>query len=115
MKNIIKAFLIATLLQFTIAANACYSTGDRGGILRKFSYKGWLVKSWEGELALTTGGMQGEIWKFSVSDDDAAKEIQTFMRSKDASKPVTLSYCQVYLTWWMTTTDYHVLALTQAK
>jgi hypothetical protein len=44
-----------------------YSDGDRVGYLQKFSRKGWLCKTYEGELALTTvPGVAPVIWSFSV-------------------------------------------------
>ena len=42
------------ILYTVFAYNWSYSDGDRSGILRKFSRKGWLCKTWEGELAMTT-------------------------------------------------------------
>lgn len=54
-----------------------YSSGDRSGILQKFSHKGWICKSWEGELAMTTvPGVAPTLWEFSVRDGDVAKKIR---------------------------------------
>ena len=53
-----------------------YSDGDRAGVLQKFSRKGWVCKTWEGELALyVVGGVAPEIWNFSVRDEAVAKEL----------------------------------------
>jgi hypothetical protein len=46
-----------------------YSDGDRAGVLQKFSRKGWLCKTYEGELAMTTApGVAPVIWDFSARD-----------------------------------------------
>ena len=46
-----------------------YSDGERAGVLQKFSHKGWLCKTNEGELAMyVVKGLQPQIWDFSVRD-----------------------------------------------
>ena len=72
--------LLAPLLLFVLytvlAYNWSYSAGDRSGILRKFSQKGWMCKTWEGELAMTTvPGVMPEPWAFTVRDDATAKKV----------------------------------------
>jgi hypothetical protein len=53
-----------------------YSEGDRAGVLQKFSKKGWLCKTYEGELALyIVGGVAPQIWYFSTRDEDLAKQL----------------------------------------
>jgi hypothetical protein len=53
-----------------------YSEGDRAGVLQKFSRKGWICKTWEGELALyVVAGVAPEIWTFSVRDAALAEEL----------------------------------------
>lgn len=37
---------------FWLSLNYVYSTGNRAGYLQKFSKKGWLIKTWEGELSM---------------------------------------------------------------
>ena len=57
-----------------------YSEGDRGGVLQKFSSKGWICKTWEGELALyVVPGMAPEIWAFSVRDEALARQLGGFV------------------------------------
>jgi hypothetical protein len=52
-----------------------YSEGERAGILQKFSRKGWICKTWEGELALyVVGGVAPQIWNFSTRDEDVAEK-----------------------------------------
>jgi hypothetical protein len=55
-----------------------YSEGERAGILQKFSRKGWVCKTYEGELALyVVGGVSPQIWYFSVRDPALAKQLFT--------------------------------------
>jgi hypothetical protein len=54
-----------------------YSDGERAGVLQKFSRKGWLCKTYEGELAMTTvPGVAPTIWTFSVQEDDVAAQLR---------------------------------------
>jgi len=53
-----------------------YSEGERAGILQKFSKKGWICKTYEGELALyVVGGVAPQIWYFSTRDDKVAQQL----------------------------------------
>jgi len=64
------------ILYTVFAYNWSYSDGDRSGILRKFSRKGWLCKTWEGELAMTTvPGVMPEPWAFTIRDDSVAAKV----------------------------------------
>jgi len=46
-----------------------YSDGMRAGVLQKFSRRGWLCKTEEGELAqYVVAGVSPQIWQFSVRD-----------------------------------------------
>ena len=54
-----------------------YSDGDRAGVLQKFSKRGWVCKTWEGEIAMyVVGGVAPQIWNFSVRDDAVAAQLQ---------------------------------------
>jgi hypothetical protein len=56
--------------------NWSYSEGERAGVLQKFSRKGWICKTYEGELALyVVGGVSPQIWYFSTRDEELAKEL----------------------------------------
>ena len=73
---------------FTLTYN--YSDGERAGYVQKLSRKGWICKTWEGELALVNlPGAMPEIFHFSVRDDGVAKRIQ-----QSVGKRVALSYEQ---------------------
>lgn len=60
-----------------VALNYAYSEGDRVGYVLKLSQKGWICKTWEGELSMTTvPGVAPERWAFTVRDDEVAKRIR---------------------------------------
>jgi len=73
-----------------IALGYTYSTGERAGYAQKLSRRGWLCKTWEGELAMVNlPGSMPEIFKFSVRNDSIAKVIED-----NLGKRVSLSYQQ---------------------
>jgi hypothetical protein len=67
-----------------------YSEGERAGYVQKFSRKGWLCKTWEGEIAMVT--MPGAIpdkFEFSTRDEAVANQINAM-----AGKRIVLAYAQ---------------------
>jgi len=55
-----------------------YSDGQRAGILQKFSRKGWICKSYEGELAMSiVPGVAPTIWEFSVRDPAVVSRLKS--------------------------------------
>jgi len=65
-----------------------YSSGERAGWVQKFSKKGWICKTWEGELALVTmPGTAQEKFLFTVWDEGVAQQINVAM-----GKRVSLHY-----------------------
>nr|WP_315259131.1 hypothetical protein [uncultured Duganella sp.] len=86
--------LIAALLMmaaYTWAMlSVSYSDGERAGYLQKFSTRGWICKTWEGEILLTSmPGAIPEKFEFSVRDPQVAKEL-----TAATGKRVILSYSQ---------------------
>lgn len=69
--------VVAILAAWTaFSLHWAYSEGDRAGVLQKFSRKGWLCKTYEGELALyVVGGVAPQIWYFSTRDEELAKQL----------------------------------------
>jgi len=82
--------IVVLALWMVIALKYTYSSGERAGYVQKFSKKGWVCKTWEGELAMVNipGAMQ-ERWVFTVRDDSLANLITSSM-----GKQVALSYDQ---------------------
>lgn len=57
-----------------------YSSGERAGWVQKLSHKGWLCKTWEGELALVSmPGAAAEKFLFTVHDEATAEAINQVM------------------------------------
>ena len=83
--------LLALLAGYTwLVLNWSYSTGERAGYVQKFSQKGWLCKTWEGEMAIVAiPGSLPEIFKFTVRDDGVAAIINSHM-----GKRVSIAYEQ---------------------
>ncbi|MCV2358466.1 MULTISPECIES: hypothetical protein [Roseateles] len=92
LKRILLALLLLGLLAFGyfyIALNWSYSSGERAGWIQKLSKKGWICKTWEGELALVSipGSATVEKFQFTAMDDAIAAELTEVM-----GKRVTLHY-----------------------
>ncbi len=82
--------ILVVVIWTTIALGFSYSDGTRTGYNQKLSRKGWLCKTWEGEIALTAQpGVAPEIFRYSVRDDAVARQIQALEGSR-----VTLHYEQ---------------------
>lgn len=95
-----KAIKYALLMMMTAGAlftgyvvfvlNWSYSKGERVGYVQKFSEKGWLCKTWEGELQmLPVPGALPEKFLFSVRDKALITTINSTM-----GKKLSLSYEQ---------------------
>ncbi|GKS60355.1 hypothetical protein YTPLAS18_38820 [Nitrospira sp.] len=68
--------LLSVALYLAVVLNVSYSQGERTGYLQKFSRKGWICRTYEGELAMTTvPGVAPILWVFSVWDENVAKRI----------------------------------------
>ena len=89
---------IGTLLSISVAAAAftsatlhwTYSDGERAGYVQKLTRKGWLCKTWEGELAMVTvPGTAGDKFQFTVRDDAVANRLNV-----TAGERVALHYEQ---------------------
>jgi hypothetical protein len=81
----------AVLAAWTAVAMAfTYSRGERVGFAQKLSEKGWLCRTWEGELTMNAlPGAAPEKFYYTVRDDSLARVIQAF-----DGKRVVLDYEQ---------------------
>jgi hypothetical protein len=76
------------VLYFWAAMSWSYSSGERAGWVQKLSNKGWVCKTWEGELSLVSlPGSTAEKFLFTVHDDEVAKKI-----TQHIGKRVALHY-----------------------
>ena len=112
-KLIIAGILLAPILLFVVytwsALHWSYSEGERAGYVQKFSKKGWVCKTWEGELALVSmPGTVAEKFYFTVSDDLVAENI-----NQSLGKRVALRYQQHkgVPTTCFGETEYYVVAV----
>lgn len=118
--KVIKSFFFVVLaaialfaLYIFIALNWSYSTGERAGFLQKVSNKGWICKTWEGELSLVAmPGAAPEKFLFTVRDEAVAQKI-----TAAAGKRVTLNYEQHkgLPTTCFGDTDYFVTGVTEIE
>jgi len=73
---VLVALVVLVCGYFWAALSWSYSSGERAGWVQKISHKGWLCKTWEGELALVSlPGSAVEKFYFTVNDDEVARQI----------------------------------------
>ena len=85
---LIPAVIVA--LWIWVSLGYTYSSGERAGYVQKISKKGWICKTWEGELAMANlPGSMPQIFAFTVRNDSIAKMIE-----QNAGKQVSLTYDQ---------------------
>jgi hypothetical protein len=62
-----------------------FSSGERAGYVQKLSKKGWVCKTWEGEMALVSmPGTVAEKFPFTVPSDEVARQINDSIGAKVA-------------------------------
>ena len=83
---LVPILIVAIWLILTLGFS--YSRGDRAGYVQKISQKGWICKTWEGELAqVNLPGAMPQIFKFTVRNDSLARVIEN-----NLGKQVSLTY-----------------------
>ena len=112
-KLIIAGILLTPIILFVLytwsALQWSYSEGERAGYVQKFSKKGWICKTWEGELAIVSiPGTMSEKFNFTVRDDGVAERINQAL-----GKRVAISYQQHkgVPTTCFGETEYYVVAV----
>jgi hypothetical protein len=101
-----------------------FSEGTRTGVMQKLSHKGYVIKTWEGELQMrgvitpqdgTPMNMGGNIWPFSVGRGEDAV-IQALQNAEAKGTRVTLHYTQYSRQFgWRGETTYFVTKVTDAQ
>jgi len=95
---------IGGLLYFLAIYYITYSEGYRAGELVKFSHKGVIIKTWEGEIS--QGVSEAQIFKFSVEDNQ--KKVIKLLQDYQG-KHVKLTYKERFGTFsWLGDTKYFV-------
>jgi hypothetical protein len=80
--------LALVAVYFWAALSWSFSSGERAGWVQKLSKKGWICKTWEGELALVSlPGTTPEKFIFTIWNDDVAQQV-----TKAMGKRVALHY-----------------------
>lgn len=70
-------------LYIWVALSFSYSAGERVGYVQKFSRKGWVCKTWEGELAMVNmPGSLAQIFQFTVRDPEVAARLNSTLGKK---------------------------------
>ncbi len=92
--RILAILILLPLILFSIwswvTLTYVYARGDRAGFVQKISRKGWVLKTWEGELAMVNlPGAMPEIFHFTVRDPTVAREVERMI-----GKRSTLTYEQ---------------------
>ena len=107
MKFLVKTIIILFIAIagfFAFVYFVTYSEGVRAGELVKFSKKGVLFKTWEGEIS--QGVSEAQIFKFSV-EDNQTQVIQDL--NKYQGRLVKLSYYERYVSlFWLGDTKYFI-------
>ena len=95
------------------ASEINYSEGNRVGTIHKFSEKGYVFKTHEGQLGLEAGdstAMGRGTWSFSVADKNLTQRVEAAMNSGER---VRVTYEEkVWVPFWVGDTDYLVKDIT---
>ena len=90
MSGLLAVFVVLFAAYTWLMLTWSYSVGERAGYVQKLSKKGWICKTWEGELALVTmPGTVAEKFFFSVRDEGTAGQI-----TRSMGRRVSLDYEQ---------------------
>lgn len=102
--------LVLFIILYFLYTNYTFSEGTRTGYLIKTSRKGYIFKTYEGQLNLggfgtdKSTGLIGNIWNFSIDDVEMYQKIQSFEGEK-----VTVSYKEINNAMpWQGETNYFV-------
>jgi uncharacterized protein YxeA len=102
---LVTTVIVMIALYVAFIYNITYSNGIRSGELIKFSNKGFLVKTWEGEISQGISGAQ--IFSFSVQDnkEEVIQKLQEYQ-----GRYVKLNYVERYGTFfWLGDTKYFIV------
>jgi hypothetical protein len=103
---------VLTFIFLYLSTKVSYSEGDRAGVVSKFSEKGFVLKTHEGELNVGAQGDVGNLsinlWSFSVANNDP-EIIKKLSDSMLSGKRVRLHYEQKYMKYfWLGDTENYV-------
>jgi len=82
---VLVAIAAALALYFWAALSWSFSTGERAGWVQKLSHKGWICKTWEGELSLISmPGASPEKFTFTIWSNEVAEKVNKVMGKRVA-------------------------------
>jgi uncharacterized protein YwgA len=120
-KRIILIALIGIIAVFSFSYWGTYSEGIRSGMVVKISKKGWIFKTYEGQLNLQTFGankspnMVSESFEFSV-DSDKQAVIKILEEASLSGERVSLKYSErLAKFFWRGDTKYFVTEVERLK
>lgn len=102
-------FAFFFFLKLMGGAGSHYSDGTRVGTLTKFSHKGLIFKSWEGQLVLggvatnSDGNAVANTFDFSATDEDVIKNLNDALNQE---KRVKVTYHQYLIKPLQIESDY---------
>jgi len=113
----ILVLILLSIIGYFLYANYTYSEGTRAGNLIKVSKKGYVFKTYEGQLKLGGIDLENEdeglsdTWSFSVTDEAIVKELERLQGSK-----VILHYEEINQSMpWQGDTNYFVISVEPAQ
>ncbi|MFM9839837.1 MAG: hypothetical protein ACKVOQ_16345 [Cyclobacteriaceae bacterium] len=120
-KRIVLIALIGIIAVFSFSYWGTYSEGIRSGMVVKISKKGWIFKTYEGQLNLQTFGankspnMVSESFEFSV-DADKQDVIKVLEEASLSGERVSLKYSErLAKFFWRGDTKYFVTEVERLK
>ena len=95
MLKILGVIVLVIVLAFAavsfVSLKWVYAEGERAGYVQKFSHRGWLCKTWEGEMAMVTmPGTLAEKFAFTVRDPSVAQKINAALRAAQVDPQLLL-------------------------
>jgi hypothetical protein len=110
-KIFLVVFLLILLGALWFISTGYYSSGDRAGTISKFSERGYLFKTWEGQLmeggySGETGSLTPRFWDFSITQDSVVNKVREALATGER---VTLIYQEKFVKFpWNGDTKYMV-------
>lgn len=110
-KIFLVVFVLILLGALWFVSTGYYSSGDRAGTISKFSERGYIFKTWEGQLmeggySGETGSLSPRYWDFSTTQDSVVTKIR---RALSTGERVTLIYQEKFVRFaWNGDTEYIV-------
>ena len=120
-KRVLLIALVAVAALFSFSYWGTYSEGIRSGMVVKISKKGWLFKTYEGQLNLQTFGANkspnliSESFEFSV-ESDRLEVIKVLEEASLSGERISLKYEErLAKFFWRGDTKYFVIEVERLK